>query len=254
MFSDAAALALSLFAAAVARRSPTPKRSYGYYRTEILAAMINGVALFVIALYILFEAYGRIRTEPAIKSGLMLIVAVGGLCINLASLWILSSGRRDNLNVRGAFLHVMTDTLGSIGAIASALLIGAFGWKWADPVASILIAILIVASAWPVLREAISIIMESAPKDVNVYEVQKAIAETNGVVDVHDLHIWSITSGKTCLSAHVVIGNDGDQQVTLIALKDLLRERFAIRHVTIQIEQIDLDKHPSRRSCLGCEI
>lgn len=253
MFSDVAALAVSLFAALIARRSPTPKRTYGYYRSEILAALFNGAALIGIAFYIFIEAFGRFRHPPEIKSGLMAVVATGGLLVNIVSLSVLFGGNRKNLNFQGAFLHVLNDTLGSVGALASALLVGLFGWAWADPAASILIAFLVISSAWPLLKESVAIIMESVPAGIDSQSVRRAIAQTSGVAQVNDLHIWAINKGLTCLSAHVAVARDEDRQDTLDKLKTLLRDRFEIRHVTIQIESVDPDIHPSQRNCSVCE-
>lgn len=252
MFSDIAALALALFAAHIARRAPNAKCTYGYRRSEILAALANGTALFVIALYILVEAYHRFRNPPAIDSALMAVVAVGGLLVNALSLWVLFGGKKDNLNVRGAFLHVLADTLGSVGAIVSAVLIGLFGWNWADPAASVLIALLVIASAQPLVKESIAIIMESAPKSIDVRLVRRAITELPEVVGIHDLHVWAITREMTCLSAHISVESEDDRQDTLNKLRNLLADRFHIQHVTIQIERVDSGGR-TIRDCIVCD-
>lgn len=252
MLSDVAALGIALFAAFVARRSPNAKCTYGYRRSEILAALANGIALFAIAITILIEAYQRFRNPPAINSGLMAVVAVGGLLVNVVSIWVLSGSNRENLNLRGAFLHVLTDALGSVGAIISAALIGMFGWVWADAAASMAIAFLVVISAWPLIKESIAIIMESAPKHVDVQSVRRAIADTPEVVGVHDLHVWAITNEIACLSAHIAVVSEDNRQDVLDKIKRLLRDRFRIRHVTIQIEQVDSDGHPIS-DCVICD-
>lgn len=242
MFSDVASLALSLFAAWVSERPPTSRRTYGFYRTEILAAMVNGATLVAIAVYILFEAYHRFRDPREVIGPAMLAIAVGGLAVNLLGLWLLSAGRDDNLNVRGAWLHVLTDALGSVGAIAAGALIWGFGWQWADPLASVLIAMLVIYSSWRLLAEAVAVLMESAPHGIDVDEVRAAMGAAPGVVDVHDLHVWSITSGLDSLSAHVVIEEGHSHSELLTALRAMLDERFGIDHVTIQIEPVDFEE------------
>lgn len=242
MFSDVASLALSLFAAWVSERPPTSRRTYGFYRTEILAAMVNGATLVAIAVYILFEAYHRFRDPREVIGPVMMAIAVGGLAVNLLGLWLLSAGRDDNLNVRGAWLHVLTDALGSVGAIAAGALIWGFGWQWADPLASVLIAILVIYSSWRLLAEAVAVLMESAPHGIDVDEVRAAMGAAPGVVDVHDLHVWSITSGLDSLSAHVVIEDGRSHSQLLTALRAMLDERFGIVHVTIQIEPVDFEE------------
>ncbi len=242
MFSDVAALALSLFAAWVSERPPTSRRTYGFYRTEILAAMVNGATLIAIAIYILFEAYHRFRDPREVIGPAMMAIAVGGLAVNLLGLWLLSAGRDDNLNVRGAWLHVLTDALGSVGAIAAGGLIWGFGWQWADPVASVLIALLVIYSSWRLLAEAVAVLMESAPHGIDVDEVRTAMAAIPGVLDVHDLHVWSITSGLDSLSAHVVIDDGHSHSELLTALRAMLDERFGIDHLTIQIEPVDFEE------------
>lgn len=246
MFSDVASLALSLFAAWVSERPPTSRKTYGFYRTEILAAMVNGATLVAIAVYILFEAYHRFHDPREVMGPAMMAIALGGLAVNLLGLWLLSAGRDDNLNVRGAWLHVLTDALGSVGAIAAGALIWGFGWQWADPLASVLIAMLVIYSSWRLLAEAVAVLMESAPHGIDVDEVRAAMGTTPGVVDVHDLHVWSITSGLDSLSAHVVIEDGHSHRELLTALRAMLDERFGIDHVTIQIEPVDFAECQTR--------
>ncbi len=236
MFSDVASLALSFFAVWIADRPSPAHRTYGYYRAEILAALANGVLLVTVSVYILIEAYHRIWAPPEVLGGGMLGIAVGGLVVNLVGLWILHAGRNENLNIRGAWLHVLTDTLGSVCAIVSGGLIWAFGWEWADPVASALIGVLVVYSSWRLLAEAVSVLMESAPRGVDVDEVFAAMAETAGVINVHDLHVWTITSGMDSLSAHVVAADGESHGALLKRLRGMLHDRFGIDHLTIQIE------------------
>ncbi|MFP4601172.1 MAG: cation diffusion facilitator family transporter [Persicimonas sp.] len=246
MFSDAASLALSLFAMWIAARPPTAERTYGYYRAEILAALFNGTALAVVALYVYWEAYHRF-TEPAEVTGpLMMGVAIGGLTINLIGLWLLHAGKSESLNVRGAWLHVVGDTLGSVGAIGAAVFIWAFGWNWADPLASVIIATLILFSAVNLVREAVAVLMEGAPGHIDVDEVRHAMRGVEGVHAVHDLHVWTITSGLVALSAHVDVDDLQSYTQKLDALRHMLDERFGIAHVTVQLEPAEYEHERGR--------
>jgi cobalt-zinc-cadmium efflux system protein len=236
MLSDAAALGLSLFALWAARRPATPRRSYGYYRAEILAALAHGAALVAVALFVALEAFERFSAPPDVRAAPMLGIAAGGLAVNLASLAILRGGQASNLNVRGAFLHVLSDALGSVGAIAAAAVIWAWGWRWADPAASLAISVLIVASAWNLLSEATGVLLEGTPGHIDVDRVRDAIAGVSGALAVHDLHVWSIASGMVALSCHVVVeaGHDGGK--VLSEINRALAAGFAIDHTTIQLE------------------
>jgi cobalt-zinc-cadmium efflux system protein len=236
MFSDAVALGLSLFAAWIAQRPPTPQHSYGYYRAEILAALANGATLVAIAVLIFVEAVHRISAPEPVRGMLMLSIAAGGLAVNLAGLAILHGGKDENLNLRGAWLHLLTDALGSIAALTAGALIWAFGWYWADPVASMLIALLVIYSAWALLRQAIDILMERTPAHLNSDEVRRAMLAAPGIRDVHDLHIWTITSGMDSLSAHVSLRAGHEPHQALEDLRLVLHEQFGIDHITIQIE------------------
>ena len=246
MLSDVGALGLSLFCMVVARRPPTAKRTYGYHRMEILAALANGATLVAISLFVLAEALQRLRRPPAVDAPVMMGIAVGGLLVNLAGLWILRHGRDESLNVRGAWLHVLTDALGSVQAIVAGALIWAFGWQWADPAASILIALLVVYSAWSLLKEATGVLMESAPAHIDVDTVRDAMAGVRGVLEVHDLHVWTITSGLESLSAHVVV-EEGRFDCDLLAeIRTLLHDRFGLHHTTVQIETETFEEHRTR--------
>lgn len=236
MLSDVAALALSFFAIWIAERPSTPRRTFGYYRAEILAALANGAALIAIAIFIVVEAFHRIFEPAAILETGMFVVAAGGLVINLIGLWLLSGGRNHSLNMHGAWLHVLTDALGSIGAMTAAGLIWAFDWNWADPVASVLIALLVVYSSYRLLAESVSVLMESAPNHIDVDQVRQRMNAIPGVLEVHDLHVWSITSGFDCLSAHVVAKESQSHAELLQRLRDTLHDVFGIDHLTIQIE------------------
>jgi cobalt-zinc-cadmium efflux system protein len=236
MLSDAAALGLSLFAMWIARRPPTSQRTFGYYRAEILAALVNGATLIAIAIYIFSEAYQRFRKPPAVLGGWMLVVAVLGLLVNLGGLWILHGARDESLNVRGAWLHVLGDAAGSVGAIVAGVLIWTLGWNWVDPLAGALICLLILVSSWRLLKETVGVLMEHAPSHIDVDKVRDAIMEINGVDGVHDLHVWTITSGLVSLSAHVSVERVAPDGDLLHEVRRALRERFGIDHVTIQLE------------------
>ena len=240
MFSDAAALGLSLVAVMLAQRPATSNRTYGFHRAEILAALTNGAALLVLAVLIAREAWGRLSDPPEVQGGLMLLVACGGLTINLVNLMILSGGRHHNLNVRGAWLHVMADTLGSVGAILAGVAIYFLGWSWADPVASFVIASLVLYSAWGLIRETLDVLMEGVPKGISVDDVAAALKGISGVLDAHDLHVWSLTSGRNIATTHLVIAEDADHQGIIDAANRTLAERFAIAHATIQVEHDEL--------------
>jgi cobalt-zinc-cadmium efflux system protein len=241
MLSDAAALGLSLFAASIARRPPTAQHSYGYYRAEILAALANGALLAAISLWVIVEAYHRLWDKSAVQGPLMMGIAVGGLVVNCIGLWLLHPGQGASINIRGAWLHVLSDLLGSLAAIAGAALIWAYGWNWADPLASAAISLLIIYSSWGLLKEAIGVLMEGTPSHVDLDQVREAIATVPGIEDVHDLHIWTITSGMEALSGHVVT-SDGQPAPQLLAeLRKLLHDKFGIDHITIQIEPPNFD-------------
>lgn len=242
MLSDAGALALSLFAIWLAARPARSSYTYGYYRTEILAALVNGATLVAISIFIFLEAFKRIGEPPEVQGALMMGIATGGLVVNLVGLWILNAGRNESLNVRGAWLHVMTDALGSIGAIAAGAVIWLFGWRWADPVASIAIGLLVVYSSWSLLKETVGVLMESAPAGIDVDEVRDSLLDVAGVEEVHDLHVWTITSGMVSLSAHLVAPGASERAAVLKAARKALHERFGIAHVTLQIERDRTDE------------
>ncbi len=239
MLSDVAALGLSLFAFWMARRPATAKRTYGFYRTEILAALFNGATLIAIAVIILVEAYQRLSTPVPVMGGTMFAIASAGLLVNLVGLAVLHGGHKTSLNIRGAYLHVMSDALGSIGAMLAAAAIWLFGWYRADPIISALISILIVLSSWNLLRQSVAVLMEGTPGGVDVDEVEAAIMAIPGVCSVHDLHVWSITSGLDALSAHAVMADEvdpADWASILNQIRDVVHTRFHIDHVTVQLE------------------
>ncbi len=245
MLSDAAALGLSVFAMSMARRPRTSKKTYGYHRIEILAALANGAALVAISILVLIEAVRRLGQPLAVDAPGMMGIAVGGLLVNLAALAILHAGRDENLNMRGAWLHVLTDALGSVQAIAAGALIWGFGWQWADPVASVLISLLVIYSAWSLLKEATRVLMEGAPAHIDVNEVHNALADLPGVLEVHDLHVWTITSGMESISAHVVVEDRRFDCEVLGEIRATLHERFGIDHITVQMETEAFVEHPA---------
>lgn len=236
MFSDAAALGLSLFAMWIAQRPPTPQRTWGFYRTEILAALINGATLLALSVWVVIEAVERFRSPAEVDAPVMMAISVGGLVVNLIGLRILSGGRNESLNVQGAWLHVLTDALGSVQAIAAGAVIWAFGWQWADPLASILISLLVVYSAWHLLRETVGVLMEGTPSHIDLDDVRDTLARLPGVAGVHDLHVWTITSGMVALSAHLVVETESASRTLLRTVRTALHDRFGIHHATVQIE------------------
>jgi len=236
MLSDVAALGLSLFAVWISRRPPTPTRSYGYHRTEILAALANAATLIGISVWVCIEAYRRLHEPPEVHGRMVMAIAAGGFLINLAGMWVLSGGRASNLNIRGAWLHVATDALGNIGTVAAGAAVAYLGWMWADPVASVIIAALVCWSAWALLVESLDVLMEGTPSGIDPTKVRDALGTVQGVEAVHDLHIWSITSGRVSLSAHIAVDGSRPDREVLPELCAKLSEEFGITHVTLQLE------------------
>jgi len=236
MLSDVAAVSLSLLALGFARRPATAEKTYGYLRLEILAALVNGVALGILAIFIFVKAYQRFQVPAEIESGLMLGVAIGGLVVNLVAAGILHRSAGHSLNVRGAYLHVLGDLLGSVGAIAAALLIMGTGWVTADPLISVFVGLLILVSSWKLTSESVDILMEAAPRHIDVGLVRGAIHEIPGVESVHDLHVWTVTSGFCAMSVHAVISDPSRQRQILEEIHQRLVDRFGIRHATVQLE------------------
>lgn len=242
MLSDASSLALSLVAMWFATKPASPNKTFGFYRFEILAALFNGVTLFLIAGFIVYEAYERFFEPPSVSSGTMMLIASIGLIANLLSAWsLLKQGDvKDNVNLRSAYLHVLGDALGSIGAIIAGFVMYFFGWFIADPIISVVVALLILKGAWGVLKHSIHILMEGSPITINQEEVKKTLEEIEGVKDVHDLHIWTITSGIDSLSCHILIDDNKDGQDILQQAINKIENKFKILHTTIQIEKSNL--------------
>jgi cobalt-zinc-cadmium efflux system protein len=243
MLSDIGALALSLFACYFAQRPATVESTYGYHRAEILAALFNGLALWLLVGVIFASAFNRLFAPPFVESTGMIIVATFGLLVNIAAGFILyDRHHHHNLNLRGAFLHVVSDALGSLGAIAAGVVMLTTGWYIADPLISIVIAVLILFSSWHLVKESLSILMQSVPKGIRLQEVQQTIEDVEGVAEVHDLHVWAVTSGIYTLSAHAVVEVGGDLHHVLNGIEHTLKQRFNIEHTTIQLETVNREE------------
>lgn len=240
MLTDVGALALSLFVAWFSRQPATPQKTYGYLRWEILAALINGAVLLMASAWILWESVQRLRAPEPVAGGLMLAVATGGLLVNAVSAWLLHGSAHTSLNLRGAYLHVVSDLLGSLAAIGAALAIRQFGWLIADPIASILMTALIIRAAWRLVIEAVDVLLEATPAHIELAALRAAMHRVAGVGDVHDLHCWTLTSGVVAMSAHVVSPEPAGHQRVLEDLHAAVA-RFGIHHVTIQMEGAPLD-------------
>ncbi|MDF0727875.1 cation diffusion facilitator family transporter [Cytobacillus sp. S13-E01] len=241
MLSDATALGLSYLAMTLGERKATEFKTFGFKRFEVLVAFINGLTLIGISLYIFWEAYRRLSQPPEVISTGMLIVATIGLVVNILAAYLLMKGDTSgNLNMKSAFLHVIGDLLGSVGAITAALFIMFFEWDLADPIASVLVAVLIIISAYRVTKDSIHILMEGVPVHIKVDDVQKALTSIKNVVGVHDLHIWAISSDIPSLSCHILIEDTQFSQAVLKDAKDLLHDKFGIEHTTIQIDTPDI--------------
>jgi len=238
MISDNLSLGLALFAVWLAGQPETPEKSFGYKRAEILAALANGVTLVAISIWIFIEAYSRLREPPEILGGPMLAIAALGLLVNAAGAIVLSRSGSENLNTQGAMRHVVADALGSIGVIIAALVIILTGWRYADPLVSVVIGALILASSWSLLRDSTNILLEATPRDMNAEAVGRRMAGAAGVAEVHDLHIWTITSGFPALSAHVLVGQNEDCHARRRELEDLLAREYGISHTTLQVDHV----------------
>lgn len=238
MATDVAALALAVFAMWLARRPQTVTQSFGFYRAEVLAALINAAVLMIISLGIFIEAFKRLNEPPHIDSTIMLTVAIGGLAINLIAAWILSKDgdHEHNLNTRGAYLHVMGDAFGSVAAIVAAIVMISTGWYLADPILSAAIGFLVLWSSWRLMSESIHVLLESTPKGINPSQIAQSLATVEGVAGVHDLHIWTVTSGIHALSGHVEIKPNHHWRHVIPVCNKALREQFNITHATLQPE------------------
>ncbi len=236
MLTDVAAIGLALFASWFARRPTTPDKTYGYLRLEILAALVNAVALFVVVGLIAWDAVQRIENPPAVEPRILFGVATVGLLVNVFAAWKLHAGHRESLNVRGAYLHVLGDLLGSIGAMAAGAAILLTGWVLADPIISLGIAALILVGAWRLLRESTDVLLEATPRHIALGDVAERITSVPGVSDVHDLHVWTLTSGVVAMSGHAIVPDPSHGQDVLEAVQHHMGN-LGIHHVTLQIER-----------------
>ena len=238
MLSDALSLGVALFAVWLAGRPATPNRSFGYKRAEILATLFNGATLVAISIWIFIEAYQRFFEPPEILGGWMLAVATLGLVVNVAGAMILWRSGGESLNLQGALRHVLADVLGSVGAIAAALAILATGWRYADPIISVLIGLLVLGSSWRLVRDSSNILLEGTPPDIDASEVGRSMTRVPGVAEVHDLHVWTITSGFPALAAHVLVGRDEDCHARRRDLEEVLAREYGIEHTTLQVDHV----------------
>jgi cobalt-zinc-cadmium efflux system protein len=259
MLTDVAAMALTLAAIWFAARPATAKKTFGYYRLEILAAFVNGIALVLISLWVIYEAVERWNAPPEIKGFELTLIAVGGLVINLICAYLLHGDHEHDLNMRGAWLHVVGDALGSVTAILAGVLIVAFGWVWADAVSSALISLIIIVGAWNLIKESVNVLLEGTPAHINLKAVEETIRQTKNVEDVHDLHVWTITSGMEALSVHIIHRDEVSQKELLRTVRQRLHDEFGIDHLTIQLESLETERqaaHPcfSGANCFDSEV
>ena len=241
MLTDVAALSLTLGAIWFGSRPATAKKTFGYYRLEILAAFVNGIALVLLSIWVIYEAVQRWQSPPAINGSQLTIIAIGGLIVNIIAAKLLHSGHKHDLNLRAAWLHVMGDLLGSVTAIVAGILITAYGWLWADPLCSVLISLIIIAGSWRLILESVNVLLEGTPTHIDLAAVESTILETNGVAGVHDLHVWTISSGIEALSAHISHDESVVHSELLVEVRERLHERFGIDHLTIQMETSNLE-------------
>ncbi|MGQ0589783.1 MAG: cation diffusion facilitator family transporter [Sphingosinicella sp.] len=244
MLTDAAALAIALAAIRIGQRPADDRRTFGYRRFEILAAAFNALLLFAVAGYVLWEGVGRFFEPEPVGSGGMLVVAALGLIVNLVAMRLLASGKEESLNVKGAYLEVWADMLGSLGVIAGAGIIMITGWLWVDPLVAIGIGLWVLPRTWVLLKDTTHILLEGVPDRLSIIKIRSAIAESEGVAGVHDLHIWSLTSDDSSLSVHVELAPGADAEVVRTLLAKMLRERFNIEHATIQTESESCEAGP----------
>jgi len=237
MLTDVGGLALALFAVWIAARPPTPAKTFGYYRVEILAALVNALLLLAVAGWILVESYQRILAPPEVLGGPMMVIAALGLGVNVLGAWLLHPGATASLNVRAAYLEVLSDALSSIGVLAAAGVVTWTGWNVVDPLVSAAIAIFIVPRTWRLLAQAVNVLLEGTPAHLKLDEIEEAMTQVPGVRRVHDLHVWTLTSGREAMSAHVVVDHLGESERLLEELHAVLHARFGIDHTTIQLEK-----------------
>lgn len=243
MLTDVGGLGLALLAIKFAERPATPERTYGYYRVEILAALTNAVLLIGISLYILFEAYERFLNPPEVQSGVMLFIAAIGLVINIAGVFILRAGSKESLNMKGAYFEVLSDMLTSVGVIVAGVIMLTTGWYYADPLISAGIGLFIFPRTWALLKDAVGVLLEGTPSDVNIAALRETLAATDGVAAIHDLHVWSLTSGVNALSVHAVLAEGAEHDDVLTRVHERCTKQFKIAHVTAQTERAEFGCH-----------
>lgn len=237
MLTDAGALGLALFAIRYAERPASPRKTYGYLRTEILAALLNALALLLVSGYILYEAWTRFQEPPEVQGVPMLIVATIGLILNFVSMRMLASAAGESLNAKGAYLEVLSDALGSVGVILAGVIVMTTGWNFADPIIGAGIGLFIVPRTWALLKDSVHILLEGTPARIDLAALENAVKAVNGVVAIHDIHVWTLTSGWDALSAHVTVADGAGQPLVLTELQALLKKDFEIEHVTLQLEE-----------------
>jgi cobalt-zinc-cadmium efflux system protein len=245
MLTDMGALALSLFVAWFSRQRAAPEKTYGYLRWEILAAFLNGSVLLLVSAGIIWEAVARLQAPEPLATGVMLVVALGGLLVNAIAAWILYPVHGHSLNARGAYLHVVGDLLGSVGTVAAAIIVRATGWLLADPIASLLVTLLVVRSAWRLVRESVNVLLEATPSHISLGSVRRRLEGIAGIESVHDLHVWTVTSGMVAMSAHAIVRDPKENQHVLEAAVAEMRG-MGIEHVTVQLERREMcrEMHP----------
>ncbi|WP_419419440.1 cation diffusion facilitator family transporter [Legionella sp. D16C41] len=236
MLTDVTALIIALIAIRVSRRPADTRRTFGYYRFEILAATFNAGLLFLVALYILFEAYQRLKQPPEISSLGMLIIAFIGLIVNLISMYLLSRNKDESLNLKSAYLEVWSDMLGSLGVIIAALFIRFLGWSWIDSAIAVLIGLWVLPRTWLLLKETVNILLEGVPEGIDLEKIKIQMTQVEDVIEIHDLHIWAITSNKISLTAHVVIASNAKEELVRANVQKMLLTQFNIQHTTLQTE------------------
>jgi cobalt-zinc-cadmium efflux system protein len=236
MLTDVAGLGLALLAIQFAERPATPERTYGFYRVEILAALTNAVVLIGISIYILYEAYQRFRNPPEIQSGIMLGVAAVGLVVNIVGIYLLRAASEESLNMKGAYFEVLSDMLTSVGVMVAAIIMLTTGWYYADPIISAGIGLFILPRTWMLLKDAVGVLLEGTPSDVNLTSLRESIASVQGVASVHDLHVWSLTSGVNAMSVHTVLADHALHDEVLAAVQKRVIHDFKIAHATVQVE------------------
>lgn len=252
MFTDSAALAVSLVAIRIGRRPADGKRTFGYYRFEILAAAFNAILLFLVAVYIIYEAYQRIGNPAQIESMTMLAVAALGLVVNLISMRLLNKDKDESLNIKGAYLEVWSDMLGSIGVIVGAVVIKLTGWSWVDSIIAVAIGLWVLPRTWTLLKESVNVLLEGVPEGLGVDDIKSTLLGVDGIFNVHELHVWSISSGKSSLTVHLASTYPPERWPQLTAvIRQLLGEKFAIFHATIQLENQVCDQGAAEHSFLS---